>query len=304
MTNQRQYFRIKNFERFQHYKNRRPSWIKFYNSLLTDMEFNSLTEVQQLHLLKLWLLASQNKNRLIFDSQTIRKRLGLDSRLSLEVFVKAGFIEIIEDTEKNASTALVSNKEVEEYKQEPPLTPPRGGMVLVWFEKIWEKYPNKDGKKAALRHFKATVQTDHHWQQIQTALENYKAQIEYDRARKDGYNRQYKSGSTWFNNWPDWVDWQLPEQAQNRQPNPSETDQLDKINKQIVHLKDMLGEPDFEITYSFFYMAIEKRVLAFESEFKRDPLSPEHREWFDRLKLKIQMEERAEFEMEDEFVTA
>ena len=42
MTSQVRYFRIKNFERFQHYKNRRPLWIKFYNSLLTDLEFNAL----------------------------------------------------------------------------------------------------------------------------------------------------------------------------------------------------------------------------------------------------------------------
>jgi len=68
------------------------------------------------------------------------------------------------------------------------------------FEKIWSKYPNKDGKKAAERHFKASVKTEKDWQDINQALQNYLAS---ERVQK-GY---VKNGSTWFNNWRDWVDY-------------------------------------------------------------------------------------------------
>jgi DNA-binding NarL/FixJ family response regulator len=32
-------YSVKNFERFQHYKDRSPPWIKLYNELLDDYEF-------------------------------------------------------------------------------------------------------------------------------------------------------------------------------------------------------------------------------------------------------------------------
>ena len=48
------FFRIKNWERFQHYDKRNPPWIKVYNELLEDYEFNSMKESTQLNLLKIW----------------------------------------------------------------------------------------------------------------------------------------------------------------------------------------------------------------------------------------------------------
>ena len=66
------------------------------------------------------------------------------------------------------------------------------------FESIWSKYPNKDGKKQALKHFLATVKTDQDWTNIQQALDNYLN----SRRVKTGF---IKNGSTWFNNWADWT---------------------------------------------------------------------------------------------------
>lgn len=66
------------------------------------------------------------------------------------------------------------------------------------FESLWAKYPNKDGKKAAERHFHNEVKNDQDWQDINTALKNY---LESDVVKK-GF---IKNGSTWFNNWRDWI---------------------------------------------------------------------------------------------------
>ena len=79
------------------------------------------------------------------------------------------------------------------------------------FSEIWAKYPNKDGKKAAERSFKASVLTDKDFGDIKTALKNYLAS---ERVKK-GY---IKNGSTWFNNWRDWIDFKdqnLKEEATN-----------------------------------------------------------------------------------------
>jgi hypothetical protein len=72
--------------------------------------------------------------------------------------------------------------------------------LLFPFEDIFIKYPNKDGKKDALRHFTASVKTDQDWQDINKALENY---LNSDRVKK-GF---IKNASTWFNNWEDWIDY-------------------------------------------------------------------------------------------------
>ena len=66
------------------------------------------------------------------------------------------------------------------------------------FNEIYLKYPNKVGKKEALRHFEASVKTPQDWQDIQTALKNY---LLSDRVAK-GF---IQNASTWLNNWQDWI---------------------------------------------------------------------------------------------------
>lgn len=66
------------------------------------------------------------------------------------------------------------------------------------FEEIWNLYPNKVGRKAAERHFKASVKEEKDFAEIKIALKNYTAS---DNVRK-GF---VQNGSTWFNNWRDWI---------------------------------------------------------------------------------------------------
>lgn len=73
------------------------------------------------------------------------------------------------------------------------------------FDLIWDKYPNKDGKKSAKRHFMATVKTKHDLNDINRSLDNYKEHLDKNDWKKP------KNGSTWFNNWKDWVDWVEPD---------------------------------------------------------------------------------------------
>ncbi len=72
--------------------------------------------------------------------------------------------------------------------------------IVAWFEELWEKYPSKDGKKAAQKHFEQTVKTEKDYADIGIALKNYLGSSRV----KGGY---VKNGSTWFNNWQDWIDY-------------------------------------------------------------------------------------------------
>jgi hypothetical protein len=73
------------------------------------------------------------------------------------------------------------------------------GVVKGDFETIWAKYPNRVGKKHAQRHFEATVKTEQDKTNINKALDNY---LKSERVIK-GF---VQNGSTWFNQWQDWVD--------------------------------------------------------------------------------------------------
>jgi hypothetical protein len=69
------------------------------------------------------------------------------------------------------------------------------------FESLWKRYPKRLGKKEALRHFRATVKTDEDWQNINKALDNYL------HSKNVKENTQFiQHGSTWFNNWQDWIE--------------------------------------------------------------------------------------------------
>ena len=66
------------------------------------------------------------------------------------------------------------------------------------FEFIWLGYPSKIGRKQAEKHFRASVRTEADWVDMRTALRNY---LDSKRV-KQGF---IMNGSTWFNNWRDWV---------------------------------------------------------------------------------------------------
>ena len=69
-----------------------------------------------------------------------------------------------------------------------------------YFNKIWGRYPNNDGRKSAIRHYLLSVKTKEAWDNINKALDNY---LKSERVKK-GF---IKNGSTWFNNWQDWIEY-------------------------------------------------------------------------------------------------
>jgi hypothetical protein len=75
--------------------------------------------------------------------------------------------------------------------------------VNLDFETLWNKYPNKVGKKEAYKHFMYSVKTDQDWQDIQKALTNYLNS-------KRVFNGYVQNAKTFFNNWRDWVDYKEP----------------------------------------------------------------------------------------------
>ena len=96
-----------------------------------------------------------------------------------------------EQSTEQTQSKVQTNKNVKNERSNT--TPPE-------FDLLWAEYPKRLGKKEALRHFNASVKSDVDLADIKLALANYKASVA-------GKDVQYiQNGSTWFNNWRDWVE--------------------------------------------------------------------------------------------------
>lgn len=125
---------VKNFEQFQHYKDRRPPWIKLYNDLLEDYAFLSLPDAARSHLMLLWLLASRHGNRIPFDPKYIARAIQCTSRIDFDALTASGLVTVM-DAEpvagrtQDASTPLARRKqnalpETETETETEPPNPP------------------------------------------------------------------------------------------------------------------------------------------------------------------------------------
>jgi len=56
--------RIKNWTKFQHFKDRKPPWVKLHREILDDLEWHELSPVAAKVLVSLWLIASEHDGEL------------------------------------------------------------------------------------------------------------------------------------------------------------------------------------------------------------------------------------------------
>jgi hypothetical protein len=101
-------FQVRNYERYQHYKNRRPPWVKLHRDLWFDPKFFSLSSLSKLYVIGFFTLASENDNRIPLDIAWIRSRLGIDKKPDFKELFASGFIEEIPE---NASKVLATCKQ-------------------------------------------------------------------------------------------------------------------------------------------------------------------------------------------------
>ncbi len=102
---------VPNWDRFQHYKDRDPIWIRTYTRLLHDDAYRNLTGHQRAVLHGLWLAYASSGCQLRVDTASLTRRLGLRvSSHTLTSLSDAGFIQL-------AATKMVRAKRETEEEQ-------------------------------------------------------------------------------------------------------------------------------------------------------------------------------------------
>lgn len=116
---------VVDWQRFQHYRDRRPLWIKLYTELLDDDVFLALPEGTRLLLVELWLMYATTHGQLTDSTRTLSQRLR--HRVfthQLERLNEAGFIRFV--ASKPAALPLAECLPREREREETPLPPQVG----------------------------------------------------------------------------------------------------------------------------------------------------------------------------------
>ena len=71
--------KIKNWSKFQHFKDRRPPWIKLYRDILDDIDWHQLDPLASKVLVMCWLIASEDDGNLP-DTKTLAFRLRMTEK--------------------------------------------------------------------------------------------------------------------------------------------------------------------------------------------------------------------------------
>lgn len=108
---ERAFLRVKDWREFQHYKGRRPPWIKLHRGLLDNYEFHSLPDASRALAPCIWLLASEyDEGAIPWNPSAIAFRLRMDETrflAALNPLIEAGFLTC----DDNASGALAECKQ-------------------------------------------------------------------------------------------------------------------------------------------------------------------------------------------------
>ena len=82
------FLEVVDWKNLQHYKDRKPPWIKLYNAWLSDAHFSSLYDHAKAHLCMIWMLSSMNDNLLPADPLWIAAMIRATEPVRLEELVR------------------------------------------------------------------------------------------------------------------------------------------------------------------------------------------------------------------------
>lgn len=176
MSEQPSQLKVRNWEQFQHYKDRNPPWIKLHFALLSSEDWVTLDDASKLLAVVCMLVASRN-NGMIPNNPAYLKRVACLDRLpKLKPLIDCGFLEIPQadasavqahdsaaqavarpetetDTEKKESLSETSS-------DQPPKT--KKQVYPEAFEAFWKAYPTTPNmsKSKALVGWKKLDETD------------------------------------------------------------------------------------------------------------------------------------------------
>jgi hypothetical protein len=164
-------YKIKNWHQFQHFKDRKPPWIKLYRDLLDDVDWHDLDPKAAKNLVMIWLVASEYDGELP-DMKTLAFRLRVPENEAKSIVSKLSHwlvqtdisviseryqvdsLEIETETEKEKETEreVKGKRETKRATRLPDTWHPRAedgldNLELAKFRDYWRAVPGQKGTK-------------------------------------------------------------------------------------------------------------------------------------------------------------
>jgi len=216
------YLRIKNWDKYQAFKDREPKWIKVYRSLLNDYDFCQLTDSARGHLICLWLLAAETDNKIAYDANWIKSRINATSKIDLIILINHGFLEVYEENPPSVQPTPdvctddpdhpYSDPESVVHREEERREEKRRDMLERAFCAMWEIYPRKVSKQEARKSWEKLSPTEDDARLIIKRLRLHVGKWTDDRTEA----KHIPHAATWLNRrrWEDDLDSSIPDQRE------------------------------------------------------------------------------------------
>ena len=109
------YIHVEGWDKFQHYKDRWPAWIKLHTDLHHRDEFLSLTPGERAVLMSIWIEYAASNRQVPLDTRKLTRRFNMRvTSAQLERLIQAGFIAV------SASAPLAQRREEKRREEEAP----------------------------------------------------------------------------------------------------------------------------------------------------------------------------------------
>ena len=169
----KKYFEVKNWSKFQHYKDRHPPWIKLHRELFDDHEFYCLPDASKLQLMLIWLLASQKDNHIEYDEKWLKNKLGIKGTMNLKPLFDKGFISLssgyLADCEHDASPE--AEAEAEAYNKEAEIDRAKKSLEILAYLNLKTKKQFLP-KKTSIGFINARLLEGHTVDEFKTVVDN------------------------------------------------------------------------------------------------------------------------------------
>jgi hypothetical protein len=150
--------KIKNWHQFQHFKDRKPPWIKLYRDLLDDVEWHELDAEAAKVLVMLWLIASEYDGALP-DERALAFRLRMkesqvkSTLCKLSHWLDQDDISAISERYQDDAPETETEREVEKEKEKKQSR----SAPLAGFDDFWKVYPRKVAKGSAVKAWRSAI---------------------------------------------------------------------------------------------------------------------------------------------------
>lgn len=191
--------KIKDWQSFQHYKDRNPPWIKLQTDTFQNYDFSRLQSASKLLAICIWTLASRSKDGTVphdFDYIKTWGQLGKDvTENNLKELINKGYL--IDDSNALADCKQSAIPETEAYSKETyrKETEKKDTSCASDFETFWTTYPKNNGsKQEALKKYGIAIKSGITSEQLIAGARAYA-----DYVAREGTERRFIAhAATWL----------------------------------------------------------------------------------------------------------